>query len=335
MKHVFLSVVVLLISIQAQAQVKGNANYQPNPNLVSRANLATTQGYLQKQVATQNLFNNPTSSNISITTNALCNVKAAKYVAVFNISQVGKTTEQTNKLLYDRINAIKNTLFEKGVSEEDIVTDVISFIPNYEVTVEKKLFSKKYVEIPTGFELQVNLHIGFKNIALFEDILTSCAANEVYNLVKVDYVIDNIENIYKTLQEKIITSVKSKKEYYNSLGITLDNYNIEYAEQKYCYTPKDFYQSFQAFNSISMEAITKSNGITQAKKQTSYYYQPLENNQFDIVINPTIIEPVIQVVLSTHIKYTPKPKDVSTPEKQYILISPTGEIATKTIDPTM
>ena len=39
------------------------------------------------------------------------------------------------------------------------------------------------------------------------------------------------------------------------------------ADQKYCYFPKDFYQSYQAFNSISFEAINQSKGITSVKKQ--------------------------------------------------------------------
>ena len=211
------------------------------------------------------------NSTITIDVRALQNVKASSYTAIFNVSQIGETAEITKNLIQNKIDAIKKALLNIGISEKSIVIDVISFVPVYEVEVTKKLFSKSYTEVPKGFELQQNIHIQFTEANQFEKILSACANNEVYNLVKVDYFIDNIAEVYSNLQSKLLALIKDKKDYYNALGFNLNNYNAMMADQKYCYFPKDFYQSYQAFNSISFEAINQSKGITSVKKQTSYY----------------------------------------------------------------
>jgi len=225
----------------------------------------------------------------------LYNAKATSYTAIFNISQIGETADDANNLVKERIDNVRKKLVAAGIKEQDIAIDVISFVPVYEIEVQKKLFSTKYNEVPKGFELQQNIHIQFKTTQQFEKILAACASNEIYNLVKVDYFIENIKQVYKKLQDELVKLIQEKKEYYKLLGFDLSDYNAVMADDKYCYFPKDFYKSYQAFNSISFEALNKNKGVTKAKKQTSYYYQPISYENYDIVMNPAILEPVVQV----------------------------------------
>ena len=111
------------------------------------------------------------------------------------------------------------------------------------------------------------------------------------------------------------------------------------ADDKYCYFPKDFYKSYQAFNSISFEALKKNKGVTKVKKQTSYYYQPISYENYDIVMNPAILEPVVQVGMQIKLVYSPKPKEqkqepkteIKTEHKYYV-ISPDGKIDVKELN---
>ena len=279
------------------------------------------------------------SSNLIIDVKALQNVKAFTYTAVFNLSQIGATAEETNSLINKRIEGVRTKLKSEGILEKDIVIDVISFIPNYEIEVQKKLFSKTYTEVPSGFELQQNIHIQFKNTNQFEDILTACAENEIYNLVKVDYFIENIAQVYKNLQTELLKLIDEKKAYYKALGFNLEDYDVYVADDKYCYFPKDFYRSYQAFNSVSFEAIKNTKGVTTAKKQTSYYYEPLSYQHFDLVINPAILEPVIQIGMNIKLQYNPKPKEaVAEPVTKtelvhkYYVVSPNGTIDVKELN---
>lgn len=332
MKNLRLLLFILIVAT-VKAQHKGNFNQE-----ISRANIAgnaIVYGHSPKRMQ-QNL--NPNSTLI-IDVRALQNVKASSYTAVFNISQIAETAEATKDLMSIKIENIKSELTKIGLKESDIAIDVISFIPVYEVEVTKKLFSKTYTEVPKGFELQQNIHIQFTNTSQFENILSACANNEVYNLVKVDYFIDNIAEVYQNLQTQLLALIKNKKEYYSVLGFDLKEYNVLMADQKYCYFPKDFYNHYQAFNSISFEALKQKRGVTTVKKQTSYYYQPLTYENYDIVVNPSVLEPVVQVGMEIKLHYNPKPIEAKPEpivkteiERKYYVISPNGDIDVKELD---
>jgi len=234
----------------------------------------------------------------------------------------------------DRMNKVKSTLLSKGIPAKDFVIDVISFVPVYETVVERKLFSKKYNEVPKGFELQQNLHIKFNKVEQFESILSACANNEIYNLVKVDYFINDIQAVYKRLRVEILKILKDKQQFHSDLGFDLKDYKPLIADMEYCHFPKEFYKNYQAYNSISLEAIKKNKGVITAKKQTSYYYDPISFKDYDMVINPSIVEPVVQIGMEIKLQYHPKPKEQKPIEKEvvknkYFVISNDGAINVK------
>lgn len=335
------SLAILLVSFcyySLTAQHKGNYN-QITPE-ISRQNILTSGNahiYNPTVQQTVNKVLNP-SNYLTIDVKALQNVSATTYTAIFNVSQIGSTAEQTNALMNERINNIKTKLNSNGITQKDIAIDVISFVPVYEVEVTKKLFSKTYTEVPKGFELQQNIHIQFTKTNQFETILEACAKSEVYNLVKVDYYIENIKEVYKNLQEQLLELIADKKSYYTTLGFDLSEYNIAIADDKYCYFPKDFYRSYQAYNSVSFDALKTRKGVTTAKKQTSYYYQPLTYETYDVVINPSILEPVVQIGMHIKLRFTPKPKEVKQQltktkiDHKYYVISPNGTIDVKELN---
>ena len=275
MKTTFFKI-ILFLPILLFAQHKGNFDQN---NSISRQNIATSK-YLgnsgvynaNDRIGFRNL--NPTSA-LTIDVKALCNVKATSYTAVFNISQIGETAEETHDLMKKRIANVKQELQSLGIAKDDLVIDVISFIPVYEMEVVKKLFSKKYNEIPKGFQLQQNIHVQFTKTSQFEGILEACAKNEIYNLVKVDYFIKDIHLVYQKLQAALLKQVALKRTYYKALGFDLSKYNVMMADDKYCYFPKNFYKNYQAFNSVSFDAIKKKKDITTVKKLTSYYINHL------------------------------------------------------------
>lgn len=321
------------------AQHKGNYN-QITPDISRQNILMSGNATIYNPTVQQQIHKVLQPSNIlTIDVKALQNVSATTYTAIFNLSQIGPTAEKTNELIKERIDSIKYRLNNKGITQKDIAIDVISFVPVYEVEVTKKLFSKKYNEVPKGFELQQNIHIQFTNTSQFEFILEACAKSEVYNLVKVDYFIENVQAVYKNLQDQLLKLIEDKKAYYNALGFDLSQYNISIADDKYCYFPKDFYQSYQAHNSVSFEALDKNKGVTTAKKQTSYYYQPLTYENYDVVINPSILEPVVQIGMNIKLLFTPKPKEqkeqpITKTEiaHKYYVISPNGTIDVKELN---
>lgn len=334
-------IVLLLLVLGSTAIAQHKGNYNQITQDISRQNiLSAGNATIYNPVVQQQINKVLHASNIlNIDVKALQNVNATTYTAIFNLSQIGPSAETTNALMKQRVDSIKLRLNAIGILQKNFAIDVISFVPVYEVEVTKKLFSKTYTEVPKGFELQQNIHIQFTRTNHFEAILEACAKSEVYNLVKVDYFIENIQEVYKNLQNQLLKIIEDKKTYYNSLGFDLSQYDVAIADDKYCYFPKDFYQSYQAYNSVSFEALDKNKGVTSAKKQTSYYYQPLTYETFDLVVNPAILEPVVQLGMHIKLVYTPKPKEKKVEpitktkiDHKYYVISPNGTIDVKELN---
>ena len=338
MKKTF-TTVLMLTALIVSAQHMGNFNSKVATMDISRANIATSMGngaaygnvYAQQYVAL-----NP-SNILHINLRSLYNVDATDYTAVFNIIQVGKTAEETTQLMNDKIELIKKELTQKGFQGQ-FALDMISFVPQYEIEVTKKLFSKTYTEVPVGFELQQNLLISYRKDTDFQKILTACGKAEVYNLVKVDYYVKNLEAVYEDLQNKLLVEVAKKKAYYEKLGFEMKNYNVMMADKKYYHTPKDFYKSYLAAENVSMESLKNQKSVTKVRKPTSYYYDPIPYNGYDIVVNAAITKPVIQLGMDLSLQYTlkpivkkpePKPAPVKMPNPKVYVVSPNGPIDIK------
>ncbi len=287
-------------------QVSGNINYQN-----------------QVVYSDQNINVHFTSKDILVNVKGLANVKADTYVAIFHLSQIGKTTEEVNSLMDSRINqAISKINLMQNITT---YVDMISFVPMYEYEVEKKLFSKKtYNEIPTGFELKKNIHIQYTDADQLNQIISILSKLEIYDLVRVDYFSSKIESIKKELRKKSKDILQEKIENYQSLlNKNLDSLNKNIVEGFKIVLPIEKYESYQSYQSASLN-LKKSHQINDISKSTTLYYQPIINKEFDFVINPTILEPVIQVMyeVKLQINNTATTKN----NKEYFIISPNGEI---------
>ncbi|HRI29205.1 MAG TPA: SIMPL domain-containing protein [Chitinophagales bacterium] len=317
-KRLYLWFIFYLLVWQAPllAQVSGNANYAQQQQSAYNNRMNYNADNLLKSAV---FFNDNT---ILLETNALLNLKADAYLAIFNLSQLGETASQADELMNKRIENITKETLALGIPAADIYTDMLSLVPVYEIEVEKKLFSKTYNEVPKGFEMQKNLHIKYTNSAVLDKIITIAAKYETYDLVKVEYYIEKPDAAYKTLREATNTLLAERLTELKKLGLNLDaEYHI-IAEDAATYYPPAQYSSYQAFSSNSFDAIKKKSGIIQTQKPVSVYYAPLPNTHFDIVINPVIVEPVVQFTYNLKVKYLLK----KPPVKELWLITPTGDM---------
>ena len=265
------------------------------------------------------------SSNIIVSVKGLSNVVADAYIAIFNVSQAGETTDEVNKLLDQRINLIIKRVEELG--DLSYFVDMISFVPIYEYEIEKKLFSKdNYTEVPIGFELKKNLHIKYSNPDYLNQLISICASSEIYDLVKVDYVSLSLEDKKKELIAKAKIVLDEKLKYYQEvLNTDITSYERDLADGFKLMYPSEMYKSYKAFSSNSIIQ-SKSSRVNQANKSTTQYYQPIVNKDFDFVVNPIIVEPVIQIVYELKLRI--KRENNKSTSKEYILITPTGELKT-------
>jgi uncharacterized protein YggE len=303
-------IVVLILSFEfGFAQVSGNINYE---NQVR---------YPENSIN----IDLPKDNDLYFSVKGLTNVKADNYVAIFSTFQVGKTTEEVNELIDKRINqAVSEIKSQKGI---DVFVDMISFVPMYEFEIEKKAFNKKtYNEIPVGFELKKNIHIKYSDSSLFNEIMSIMSKYEIYNLVRVDYFSNNLEIIKKELMNKAKINLQEKvKNYETILGVSFVTNEKSISEGYKVVFPVDMYKSYEAFNSTSLN-FKKSVNVNNIEKSTTLYYQPIIDKEFDFVENPTVLEPVIQVMYELKMKINREMKPTPKNNKEYLFIMPNGEM---------
>lgn len=243
-------------------------------------------------------------STIIIESNALMNIRPEGYIAVFSLTQRADGLEKANQLIEDRISSFKSGLKRQGLQESDFYVDFISQIPTFEYEIEKKIFSKKGIETPSGFQLKKNLHIRFKDIRFVDKMLLEASKSEIYDLVKIDLIIDNVTAIYDSLRANCVEQIQSKKKTYEALGMTFNTFFDIVSEQIISIDPGEHYQSYTAFAT----AITPSDvrKIDRAEKTSTLYYDRIGYEDFDVYLNPNILEPVQQFMMNLRVRYTLK-----------------------------
>jgi len=292
MKKTSFTILATIICQMTFAQVAGNVNYEYRATLPDdNINIRNVN------------VNMPQNFDIFINVKGLANVKADSYVAIFSVTQVGVTAEEVNALIDGRISKSLSVINSK--KDVETYVDMVSFVPVYEFELEtekvvidkKKSYNKEtYNEIPQGFELKKNIHIKYSDPNQLNDFMTILSKEEIYDLVRVDYFSSQIENVKKLLMEKAEKIVQEKIKNIEILLVdTLKNTERKVADGYKVVLPVEMYKSYEAYNSTSVK-MNRGAGVNQIAKTKTLYYQPILDKEFDFVINPTILEPVIQVM---------------------------------------
>ncbi len=305
-----LTLLVLLSFTSLNGQVMGNYQTQ---NARAIVNHQPAFRAVQRHAA---LSGDP--NVIEFTINALSNQPADAFVAIFSIFQTvqnervgtaGEAISTLNQTMNDRLEAVKTRLRALGIKDEDLYVDLVNFLPTYAFSAEKKLFSKKTLtEVPTGFNLQKNLHVRYRKAGLLDGIMTACAEEEIYDIIKVDYMVRQPQKIYAELREMTFGYVQELKRLYTANGINLDSAKQHVGESAWVVNPSDRYESYSAHASQQLSADEQSTAIvTQIEKPTLRFYEAIPANDYDMVINPDLLEPAAQFSYSLKVRFTIQP----------------------------
>lgn len=243
---------------------------------------------------------------IELETSVLMNVKADSYLAIFGVSQVSDKIETCHEMINARISTFVANLKSFGINTDDVYIDFISQIPVFEIEVEKKLFSKSYNEIPKGFEVKKNIHIKYKDQKLAEKLLIEAAKNEIYDIVKVDFIVNNNDLIYDSLRNCAIRLMNKKVKEFKKMGLKFEAVYQSVSEDISGTYPLERYSKYAAFNDPSLNVVTKSSKYASTSHNISLFYNKLPYNEFDFVINPVVIEPVVQYAYKLKQKFVLK-----------------------------
>lgn len=230
----------------------------------------------------------------------LKNVKADGYVAVFGLNQEAKTVSQANYAINERIRRFISNVVKLGIKDTDIYTDLIS---QYKVYDFNKV-NTTYEEYLKGFELSKNVIIKYSSSDQIEQLLTIASQDSIFDLVKVDYIIDDISKVYDDLFFAAKEVIQKKKQRYEGFSSVKINPNAQiYAENFSSYYPSELYKSYKAFAQNSYTSYSYRDKEKGVHKFETFYYNKIDYSGFDKIINPAVVEPMVEVSLTLQVKY--------------------------------
>jgi len=306
MKKVIIPIILVLVLFavndSSYSQVGGNSTYAQAGSKARAEQTERAKHVLAKD------DHPPSSTATFVEANVLMNVKADNHVAVFGISQEGETLADCSQKMEATIKTLTDEMKAVGITGDDLSVDFVNQHKIYGYQVKGDIAQEKLV----GFELKKNVSVCYKTASLIEKLTLAAAKAQVYDLIKVDYILNDTGTVRDRLMDEATRIIKGKiARHEKLLGIKLQPPAQVYVERYAVHYPTQMYDSYQAYESEEFRPERQKYTVQAARKSRTFYYNGLDGDGFDTVVNPVIAQPVIQYTLYLKVKYEveqPKPK---------------------------
>ena len=225
----------------------------------------------------------------------------AARAAVFGISEEGKTLALAQTAMESAIREFTASLRQLKVAPADTFVDFVAQNRIYGYDTSKENLAK---EIVVGFEVKKNVSVRYKEHALLDKLTAAASKAGIFDLVKVDYVVKDLPAVRRRVMEEAAKVVKSKVDEQEALlGIKVGQPTQVMPSQLSVYYPVEMYDSYVAQESEETYGYRQGMTVVRARKPRTFYYNPLAAKDFDVAINPSIIEPAVQFAIYVRVKY--------------------------------
>jgi uncharacterized protein YggE len=279
-----------------RGQVGGNIGFS-QPGARARAEQAEQA---RRKLTREEL---PPNENCTfIEASVLMNVKADEFVAVFAVAREGETPAECARKVDETVKVFTDALKPLGVGADDVYADFIAQHKVFGYELAGEVAREKLV----GYELSKNVSVHYKDSALIDKLTLAAARAQVFDLVKVDYVVKDRRAVEDRLAEAAADVVKRKAARYEKLlGIKTQPPGQVYADRSATYYPSGMYDSYTAFAAEEMsQPFDRQRYVVQSvRKPRTFFFNALDGSGFDEVINPVVVEPVVQFTLYLKVKY--------------------------------
>ena len=263
MKKKILIIIFNLVTLfSLTAQVGGNQVYQNK-----------TQNYSRSGIATNSIYS--TDSTLIVTSKVLLNKPADFYTITIGVNSIAKTVVKANQVTNTKIENVIEKIKKIGINKRNIYVDFIAETKMYDHSVTDREINEYF----DGFSIKKNLIIKTPDLSDISQIIDYCSEEEIYDIIKVDYINENLEKINTQMFNEAlkISKAKTKRFVDNSSIILTDNYRIV-SESFKIYYPKNLYKQYnEAFETSLVNNYYNSN-FTRKKirKEKTYYYDGIE-----------------------------------------------------------
>jgi uncharacterized protein YggE len=280
----YLLPLLLLFPLALHAQAVGNRAYGNS-----------RESYAQRTV------NYLSDSAILVEARLVMNVKADQFIAVFGAMEQGKTLEEGARGIDARIASFMRDVRTLGIRDADMFVDMITQNRIYDYKID----GSTATQFSPGFEIKKNISIRFDDHDMIEKLVLVGAKHGIHDLVKVDYLVDDRTAIHHGMQDRAAEIIAQKRARYEKIsGTSMLQGGQIYIDEFRSRAPSVAYQQYSAFESSDLEYGGNRNALVkESRKSRTFFFEPIDLNGFDEVINPIILEPVVQFTLTLAVKY--------------------------------
>ena len=300
MKNLFLFTLIF-VSTFYYSQVGGNQLYQQNGSYNTRYNYNNTNDIKTKQSVRS------TDSTIIISANILMTKMADSYLVTLGASQEGKTLVECNTQINSRLSKLTKSLAPLGITANAIYIDFISETKIYDY---EQISEKSATQIQTGFEIKKNVIIRLDNLNGFDKLVELCAAQEIYDIIQVEYRNSNVDEVYNQMFDEAMTLIQKRKTtYLKATGQAVKKTSKIITDNFYNLSPKDQYRGYEV--SESNKLIYNHNYYNanlpfftkELRKSKTFFYQSLDHSGFDKVIDNATPQIGVQYVFYIQMEF--------------------------------
>ncbi len=225
----------------------------------------------------------------------LTSVETKSYVAVFGLQQEADKLEEANRRLQDQVTRFRAGLTTLGIKSEDTYLDFITQTRVYDFQVKGGTAREKVA----GFQIKENLAIRFSAHNLLEKIVPLAAQAGIFDLIKVDYLTEELGSVRARMVVEAHRIIKQKEESYSKLGVKLAPVTVA-IDSFDSFQPAEAYNSYKAFETGNVDDNYR---VVERRKNSTFYFEPLSPGKFDTVLTPLGLEPQVQCTYYLRVKY--------------------------------
>src|SRR5688572_14634176 len=286
-KIIFIIGITCLVSI-ARGQVSGNQVYDnksQNRNIPGYAAGVVLEG----------------DSVLYINTSVLLNTAAEYYIAIFGLNQSAKTLKDANTQINRRIDKFIAGLVVMGIKKENVSVDFITQTKTYDYVLANNVAT----QTQTGFQIKKNLIVKFERLTQLDFMIAHAAESEVYDLIKVDYFLNDYLAVHKQMINAATEIINEKKNIYlKSSSFEILPNSVVYRDVFYGVYPANQYKTYSAYETGNVNSYYDSKLIKKdMMTDNTFFYEGVDVSGYDKVINPGVPFVGIQFALNFGIKY--------------------------------
>lgn len=289
-------VFVFLFPLVVSAQISGNAAYKKGNSLYGSERENPYRNLQQKNIIA-------TDSTVVFNINVLLNKKADFYKITLGVSEEAPTVSGAIQGINKRIDGFTKSISQL-VEKNHIFVDFITQnrVLGYDIDKEKETAKQKI----TGFEVKKNIIITLKNKEDIEKIILKATDFQIYDVIKVDYIDEDLQEIQKYLEKEAYGILEKKKaDYFQKNKREIVGSPIITASFDYIF-PSQQYQSYTVSESSSIDVFSSRYDKEYLRKENTFYYEGIHYSGFDKVLNATNPEVGTQYVLHLEAKFNVK-----------------------------